>query len=119
MSSLGREFLVEKETAFVAIPQRGKRKKEAHLYEIKIRFLGSHKEFPCMSLSQAKFNILRDYLWFPLQTGKLGMSLPLLGGEGGGEDKKKKNPEKRSAGLNASSALQTSSLRGEKLFSKN
>ena len=69
MSSLGREFLVEKETAFVAIPQRGKRKKEAHLYEIKIRFLGSHKEFPCMSLSQAKFNILRDYLWFPLQTG--------------------------------------------------
>lgn len=47
-----------------------------------------------MSLSQAKFNILRDYLWFPLQTGKLGMSLPLLGGEGGGEDKKKKKPRK-------------------------
>lgn len=117
MSSLGREFLVEKETAFVAIPQRGKRKKEAHLYEIKIRFLGSHKEFPCMSLSQAKFNILRDYLWFPLQTGKLGMSLPLSGG--GGAKKNPNNPEKRSAGLNASSALQTGSLRGEKLFSKN
>lgn len=82
------------------------------MYEIKIRFLGSHKEFPCMSLSQAKFNILRDYLWLPLQTGKLGMSLPLSG-------KKKNNSEKRSAGLNASSALQTGSLRGEKLFSKN
>ena len=67
-----------------------------------------------MSLSQAKFNILRDYLWLPLQTGKLGMSLPLSG------KKKKNNSKKRSAGLNASSALQTGSLgAGEKLFSKN
>ena len=41
-----------------------------------------------MSLSQAKFNILRDYLWLPLQTGKLGMSLPLSG-------KKKKTTQKR------------------------
>lgn len=40
-----------------------------------------------MSLSQAKFNILRDYLWLPLQTGKLGMSLPLSG--------KKKTTQKR------------------------
>lgn len=32
--------------------------------KIKIRFLDSHAEFPCMSLSQAKFNTLGDYLWF-------------------------------------------------------
>lgn len=40
--------------------------------------------------------------------GKLGMSLPLF----------RKKIEKRSSGLNASSALQTSSLREENPFSK-
>lgn len=99
---------MEKETAFVAIPQRGKRKKEAQLDKIKIRFLNSRKELPCMSLSRAKFNILGDYLWLPLQsrqTGNVPSSFEKI--------------EKRSSGLKASSALQTGSLREENPFPKN
>lgn len=78
--------------------------------EIKIRFLDSHAEFPCMSLSQAKFNILGDYLWLS-STKQANWGHRFL-------FKKKKKTEKRSSGLNASSALQTGSLR-ENTVSKN
>lgn len=97
LSPFHSKLRVMKETAFVAIPQWEKKKKEAKLDELKIRFLHSHEEFPCMSLSQTKFNILGDDLWFPLQrrhTGNVASSL-----------KKKNKTEKRSSGWNALSTL--------------
>lgn len=51
-----------------------KKKRRLIWYEIKIRFLGSHKEFPCMSLSQAKFNdpeITYGFLSTNRQTGNV------------------------------------------------
>lgn len=78
--------------------------------QTKIRFLGSHEEVPCLFLSQAIFNILGEITYgFLYKAGKLGTSLPLF----------KKKTEKRSSGLNASSALQTGSLREETPFSQN
>lgn len=76
-----------------------KEKRRLSLDEIKVRFLDSHEEFPWRSLLEAKYNILRDYLWLPLQSWDCRFLVL------------RKKIEKRSSGLNAASALQTGSLR--------